>query len=442
MLRVLAFLLCAQDTPSTPPVVQPPPAESSSFLDPVHGVLRVKYRYRATSGDSDSDLYEIIGVTYGNPDKDIVSAALSARLAEDTDGNRNVQGYYPFTSVDDKYHSFATQRLYSAYLDIRPEDDRILIRAGRQILDEFPEAVPMDGGLYRMRVVPQLALAAFAGLPVNAYEASPSGDVMYGASAEWRPDAAGRGRYRVEYLHIRDDNTFGLHKDDLVGFSLEEGSGPFSVYARYTLLEGESRDLVGRVTAGVPDAEFQVQFQGTYVFRQIQALSYPLDPYASILMDLQPYMDLALRASKGFGNLVAIDAAFTARELVRDGVETTYNHEFKRVELAPSLRNWPADGVFLRVAWDYWNSSADDFWTLGGDLSVPLHRDITLSAGTSYALYSVDAFTGEEHERVRLYTLSLRWQTDKASCIEARFTYEVNDIDTFRILEVGFRHAF
>jgi hypothetical protein len=112
------------------------------------------------------------------------------------------------------------------------------------------------------------------------------------------------------------------------------------------------------------------------------------------------------------------------------------------VEVAPSLRNWPADGVFIRVVWDYWNSTADDFWTLGGDLSVPLHRDITLSAGTSYALYSIDAFTGEEHERVRLYTLSLRWQTDKASFIEARFSYEVNDIDTFRILEVGFRHAF
>jgi hypothetical protein len=442
VITVLLLLIFAQDTPATPPVAPPPAVESSNFLDPVHGVLRVKYRYRGTSGDSDSDLYEIISVTYGNPDKDVVSAVLSARLAEDTDGNRNVQGYYPFTSLDDNYHSFATQRLYAAYLDIRPDDGRILIRAGRQVLDEIAEAVPMDGALFRMLVVPQVTLAAFAGLPVNPYEASPSGDVMGGATAEWRPDPNGRGRYRVEYLHIRDDNQFGLHKDDLIGFSLDEGYGPFSIHARYTLLEGESRDLVGRVTAAMPDAEFQVQFQGTYVFNQILALSYALDPYASFMMELQPYVDLAVLASKGFGNMFAIDASFQARELVQDGVENTYNHEFKRVGVAPSFRNWPADGVFLRVAWDYWNSTGDDFWTLGGDLSVPLHRDITLSAGTSYSLYSIDAFTGEEHERVRLYTVSLRWQTDKASCIEARFTYEVNDIDTFHILEVGFRHAF
>ena len=68
---------------------------------------------------------------------------------------------------------------------------------------------------------------------------------MYGASVEWVPDSARRGRYRAEYLHIRDDNVFGLHKDDLVGFSFDDMLGPVAAYARYTLLEGESRDLVG-----------------------------------------------------------------------------------------------------------------------------------------------------------------------------------------------------
>lgn len=441
MVTVLALILWLQEPPSGATILtEPQPAPSApSPLDSVTGTLRVKYRYRATSNDSDSDLYEVISVAYGNPEHDLVSAALSARLAEDTDGNRNVQGYYPFSSLDDHYKSFATQRLYVAYLDVRPDENRLLIRAGRQILDEFPEAVPMDGALVRYRVVPQLSFSAFGGLPVNPFEASPQGDSMYGVSGEWMPDPAGRARYRVEYLHIRDDNTFGLHKDDLLGVSFDEGSGPFSIHARYTMLESESRDLVARVSAAVPDAEFQVQFQATYVFHQIQALSYPLDPYASFLMDLQPYLDLVFRASKSFGEMVAIDASFTSRQFVQDGTETTYNHEFKRVELAPSLRK---DGFMLRVSWDYWTSSADDFSTLGGDVSIPLHRDILLSAGTSYALYSIDAFTGEEHERARLYNIALKWQTTRSSCIEVRYTLEKNDIDTFRILEVGFRHAF
>ncbi len=441
MLKLLLLFVSLQEPPPALPPQQPPAADST-ILDPVHGTLRVKYRYRGTSDDSDSDLYEVISLTYGNPEKDFATAAMTLRLAEDTDGNRSVQGYYPFTSLDDRYKSFATQRLYTAYLDLRPEEGRILIRGGRQILDDFPEAVPMDGGLFRYQVGTQVLFSVFGGLPVNPFESSPQGDSMYGASAEWRPELEGRARYRVEYLHIRDDNSFGLHKDDLVGFSVDEGSGPLSVYARYTLLEGESRDLVARVTGAVPDAEFQVQFQGTYVFHQIQALSYPLDPYASFMMDLQPYVDLALRASKGFGSLFSLEAAFTSRQLVGDGVETTYNHEFKRVELAPSLRNWPMEGFLLRISGDYWNSSTTDFWTLGGDLSIPLRRDITFSVGSSYALYSVDAFTGEEHDRVRLYMFALKWQTDRSSFIEARFTLEENAIDSFRTLEVGFRHAF
>jgi len=438
-MTVLVLLLCLQEPPSGATVLSEPSPTPVSPLDSVTGTLRVKYRYRSTSEESDSDLYEVISLAYGNPDKDLVSAVLSARLAEDTDGNRSVQGYYPFTSLDDHYKSFATQRLYAAYLDFRPDVDRLLIRAGRQILDEFPEAVPMDGALIRYRIVPQLTISTFGGLPVNPFESSPQGDSMYGVSGEWTPDPAGRAHYRVEYLHIRDENTFGLHKDDLMGVSWDEGSGPFSFHARYTMLESESRDLVGRVSASVPDADFQVQFQGTYVFHQIQALSYPLDPYASFLMELQPYLDLAFRASKSFGDAVAIDASFTSRQLVRDGMETTYNHEFKRVELAPSLRK---DGFLLRFTWDYWTSRADHFSTLGGDVSIPLHRDIVLSAGSSYALYSIDAFTGEEHERARLYTVALKWQTTRSSCIEARFTLERNDIDTFRTLEVGFRHAF
>jgi hypothetical protein len=438
----LVFLLTFQENPQDQPAQPPPAAEARNPLEAIHGNLRVWYRYRRTASDSDSDFYEVLSLTVGNPDKDLVSGALSARFAEDTDGNRNVQGFYPFTSLDDSYKSAATQRLYTAYVDLRPDEGRLLIRGGRQILDEFPEAVPMDGGLVRYQIVPQVSVSGFGGIPDNPFESSPQGDWMYGASGEWRPDASGRARYRVEYLHIHDDNTFGLHKDDLVGFSIEEGSGPFSFFARYTLLEGESRDLVARVTASIPDADFQAQFLGTYVFHQIQALSYPLDPYASFLMDLEPYVDLTVRASKGFGNYFSIDGSFTARELVGSGVETTYNHEFKRAEVAPVLRNWPLPGLTLRISGDYWNSDAENFWTWGGDLSLPLHRVLTLTFGTSYSLYSVDQFTGEEHDRVRLYTLALKWQVTRVSCIEARITREENPIDTFHIVEMGFRHAF
>lgn len=397
----------------------------------------MSYRYRATSTESDTDLYEILTLSYGNPDRDPVTGALMARFAEDLDGNRRVQGFYPFNSVDDARRSFATQRLYTAYLDFRTSARELLVRGGRQILDEFPEAVAMDGGLAKLQIGPRVAVAAFGGIPVNLFEPSPAGDAMYGASAEWLPQG---GRYRMEYLHIRDENVFGLHKDDLLAWSLDEAWGPFMVHARYTLLEGESRDVVGRVTGAVPDAQFLFQVQGTYVFHRIDVLSYALDPYASFMMELQPYLDVSVRASKGFGEMVTLDAVFTSRQLVRNGVEGAYNHEFKRMELTPVVR--PLEGLSVRVSADYWNSSGNDFWTVSGDVSYLVHRDVTLSAGSSYALYSIDAFTGEERERVRTYSVGVKWAVSKGSVIDARFLLEDSTIGTFRVVEFGFRHAF
>jgi hypothetical protein len=79
---------------------------------------------------------------------------------------------------------------------------------------------------------------------------------------------------------------------------------------------------------------------------------------------------------------------------------------------------------------------------VSGDLSWALHRDLVLCAGSSYALYSVDAFTGEERDRVRTYSVALKWAVSKGSVVDVRFTIERNPIDDFRTLEFGFRHAF
>ncbi len=428
-----------QESPNPPPqdLLK---TDSPSILDPVHGTVTLKYRYRSTSTESDSDLYEFVTLSYGDPVKDPVSAALSARFAEDLDANRKIQGYYPLNSLDDTYRSAATQRLYTAYLEARPVGTGLAIRGGRQILDEFPESVPMDGGSLRYEVERHVALAVFGGIPVNPFESSTQGDAMYGAWAEWRPDP--RARYQVEYLHLRDENLFGLHEDDLLGFSMDEGEGPFNVHARYTMLEGKSRDLLARLTGAVPDAGFLFDVQATYVFHRITALSYAIDPYASFLMDLQPYLDVRLRASKSFGDVFWIDASYTARRLVREGVETAYNHEFNRFEVTPRLTNWPMDGLSLSVSADFWNSPADRFWTVGGDVAWAVHRDVTLSGGSSYALYSLDSFTGEEHDRVRIYYGALRWKVTQGSFFEVRYTFEESVIDRFRIVEFGFRHAF
>jgi hypothetical protein len=434
-------LLLSQEAPP-PPVQDLPRTDSGSLLDPLHGTLAVKYRFRATPSENDTDFYELVTLSYGDPTKDVITASLSARFAEDVDGNRNVSGYYPFTSLDDGTRSFASQRLYTAYVEAHPAGTGFTARAGRQTLDFFPEAVPMDGASLRYQAGADVILAVFGGIPMNLFETSPRGDSMYGASIDWLPDPTLHGRYRIEYLHVGDENLFGMHQNDLLGFSVDEGDGPFNFHARYTMLEGTSRDVVARFRGAVPDADFVFDFQGTYVFEQIQALSYVLDPYASFMMDLEPYLDLVARASKSIGQEFTLDASFTSRQLTRSGSETTYNHSFKRYEVGLRFRNWPFQDVSIGASADFWNSSADHFWTAGGDVSWTPHRDVVLSVGTSYALYTIDVFTGGEQSHVRLYYASLKLKVARGSSFDARFTLEVNSIDTFRTFEFGFYHVF
>jgi len=438
----LILCLCLQDKPLPPAGPVAVPESRETILSPLHGTITMHYRYRATPTESDSDLYEVVSLSYGKAGVDPVIAVLTGRLAEDTDGNRQVQGSYPYSSVQDSYAHSTTGQLYTAYLEAPALLEGLSVRGGRQFLDDIPEAVLMDGGSLKYHFGAVLSVSVFGGLPANLYESSPSGDAMYGAAAEAAIDGSVRGRYRVEYLHLRDENIFGLHEDDLLGLSMDESSGPFGFHARYTMLESESRDLLGRMTGSLPDAGLQVQFQATYVFQRIEVHSYGLDPYASFMMAMEPYLDLTARGSKSFGSEFGIDASVTSRKLTRSATESDYNHEFLRVNVSPRLINWPLQDVSISAGADYWDSTADDFWTVSGDVAWAVRKDLTLSAGSSYALYSIDAFTGEEHERVRSYSLTIKWKFAAATSLDARFILEKNDLDRFRILDFGVRHVF
>jgi hypothetical protein len=400
----------------------------------------MKYRYRWTGGDSDTDLYEFLTAGWGDPDRTPVSFSVSARFAEDLDGNRKVSGYYAFNSLDDTYQANSTARLYTAYVDFNRLLPGTQVRGGRQVLEEFPEAVPMDGGLVRAGGEGWLRCGGFGGVPVNLFESPTQGDSMYGGWAEVHPWS--RGLARVEYLHLRDQNVFGLFDDDLVGVVAEQGLGAFLFHARYTNLEHQDRDVTGRLTGRFPEAGLVIDGQVTYLFERIEALSYALDPYALFLMDLEPYVQWTARASQDLGSLFGVDLSVSQRKLVRGAGEATYNHEFVHATASPRLNDWPVPGLSISVSADYWRSTGNDYWTAGADLSLKLHPLVTLGAGTGYALYSIDSLTGEERDRVRSVYATLRWKVPPASFLEIRVSLEDTPRETFHSLEVGVRHAF
>lgn len=428
-------LLLVQDPPVAPP---PGVAESKPpWMESLHGTVVAKYRARWTDKDADSDLYEYLTLSWGNPERDAIRACASLRFSEDLDGQTDTDGYYVFDSRDDTYQHDATSHLYTAYVDLNLG---FRLRGGRQTLEGIPEAVAMDGGLAQIALHERVSVAAFGGVPVNHFESSPANDLMYGGWIEATPWS--RSQLRLEYLHLEDENVFGAFEDDLLGLAAEQGAGPYRLSGRYTWLEDASRDVTGRLTAGFAAWGFLLEAQATYLFERQQALSYAIDPYSLFLIDLEPYVQSSLRASQSLGGGFFLESSATVRELTKKEDEGVYNREFVRWNVTPRANGWPISEISLALSGDYWRSTADDFWTVGGDLSWTLHPAIEAGAGSSYALYSLDLFTGEEHERVRLVYTSLRLRLAEGSFIDARFSIEENDVDRFKMLEVGVRRAF
>jgi len=438
-LLLLACGFAAQEPP--PPATQPKPPKGSTLgLDEIHGDVRVKYRHRWTADGSDSDLYQYLSLTYGNPAADLFSAALSARVAEDLDGERGASGFDAFDSLDDTYDHGTTGRLLAAYFSLNQPIRGLWVRAGRQILDTFPESVPMDGVLVQHSGIKRFSAAAFGGVPVNPFESSPSRDLMYGGWLETVPWAELRAR--VEYLHVKDVNVFGEFDDDLIGFVLDHRMGAFHLHERYTLLEGEKHEVTVRLASTFAEIGLVVDGQVDYFFERQVTLSYPLDPYSLFLLDLEPYAQSILRASKTLGGPFAVEASVTVRELVDGDDERAYNREFVRWNVTPRADGWPHPTLSLSVMADYWRSTADDFSTLGGDLSWRADPALTCSVGSSYALYAIDVLTGEERERVRAVYAAARLKLGPSLHLDARFAVEDTEIDRFRTVEVGVRHAF
>lgn len=439
VLEGLLLAICLQQ--EAPPIPKPgeAPIQEENPIESIHGGLNLKYRYRWTADQSDSDLYEYLQLSWGDPAKYPISLSASARVAEDLDGNRKVAGYYPYNSLDDTYSKSSTARLYTAYVDFHRLLPGIEIRGGRQILEEQPEAVPMDGGSVRFSAE-GFSVGGFGGIPVNLFESPSQGDSMFGGWIEASPWA--RARVKADYLHIRDETVYGLFENDLFGVSAEQSLGSFRAQARYTNLDSDSRDLTARLTGAFAEAGLILDGQATYLFTSQKAQAYALDPYALFLMDLEPYVQWTARASQAFGTQFGVDLAVTQRMFVRGSEDTTFNHEFVHASATPRLDDWPIPGLSLSASADYWRSTGDDYWTAGGDAALKLHSLVTVGVGTSYSLYTIDFLTGQEHERVRSVYASLRWKFPPRSTLDVRITLEKNEIDTFHSLEVGARHDF
>ncbi|MBI4564201.1 MAG: hypothetical protein HY716_05865 [Planctomycetes bacterium] len=411
-----------------------------TWLNKFHGHVQIRQRMRWTGRDRDSDLYQYWSALWGDPQRDDVTAVVHARFAEDLDGRRRTTGFSAFDSIDDTYRRAAVGNLYTAYLEVRRPEAGVMARAGRQTLEELPEAIPMDGGSIRIAASPAFLLAAFGGVPVNWFESSPQGDAMLGGWMEWRPWALGAAR--VEFLHLRDENLFGRFQNDLVGATLEHREGPMFASARVTWLEGEERDATVRLGSFFEDIGLMMDVQARSLFERQGALSFPIDPTSTFLVEVEPYVEATARVSQTLSERFTLDVSMMRRRLEDTDRDSAFNRGFSRWEVQPRLHDWPAAGFAFSVFADLWKARGDDFWTLGMDAGWEIASSISISLGTSFALYEIDAFTGEERRRVRSVYGAARIKLGGDTRADARISVDRDDFDSFATLSFGVRREF
>lgn len=422
----------AQPTPDASP--QEPPPETRAERWKVEGYFSNRYWARWARDDHDQDYYGILSASVGTKEVDPVSAYVLGRVSADLDGRQNGTGFYNFDSAVDAKGRAVDARLYEGYVDTNRAGFLDLVRVGRQILHSTPETAYIDGAGLETRAFGRVRLqvGGYAGLPVRLYaDDFFNGDVSGGAHVQSRP---WRGvRLRGDWMHVSDD-YFGDRRNDLGAVSLWQALAPrdfpgtFQVHGRYTVLDGESRDVTGRLTYSNPEWDFLAQFSYFTRLDHENQLVLEFDKFTQVLFAQVPYHDYRGLVSKGFGEYFALDGGAQIRQLDKDSEGSTFNREFSRFYLTESCPRLYIQGLSLSVTEELWYSTdpaleSRYFFSAGGELAYRPSKKIRAAVGTNYSLFKDDYLLGIESQGVQTYYGRLRYRFAKS--LRADFHGEV-----------------
>lgn len=421
--------------------------ESSPFE--VSGALSLSYRARIRDDDNDEDLYGYLRLDGGRAENRDLSFHFYGRATYDLDGDVS-DGSNTFFSINDVGGDRLDAKLYEAWIDL--EGDLVpsslgvrRIRLGRQRVHAGLSFL-MDGGRIDFRKVDDLGnleIAIFGGVPEYLYEASRSGDWMAGIDVNIRPSKSTRLDFR--YVHIEDENRWvgGEASDDFVSVDfMQEFFENFRIFTTWNSTGFDTRDIRVRANLEIPDWDLEIN--AVYFFQEKITREYTtlLDYFEGVLGVSYAYHQIDLEISKWFGEHFGLDAGFTLRELEDDDEEAAFNREFHRLWLTFSTQQWPVEDVDLALTFEWWDGSADETLSLGGELDWRATEDLRVSFGSFYSLYKYDLFVVDERTDVTTIFLKLRWKLDRGFRLDGRYEFETGDEGDYHTFFLGFDWRF
>jgi hypothetical protein len=404
----------------------------------VRGSLDTRVVARSTSGDRDFDVFEVLSLDFGSEGGRGWTGHFDGRIAWDADGASP-----SFPSLADAEGDALDGQIYTAYArraEIGPMAEVVL---GRQLLYDTPVVVWLDGvaGRTAPRGSRSWITGVYGGVPVHAYEASSSGDVVFGLFEE--VEALERLRLRADWVHLEDERSGFEGTDDLYALSAQyDPSEALRLEAEHTRVDSEARDVTVAASWSLP--EEQVSLQGTWyrLLEPQRARVLELDPFFDQLLTLEPYEQARLVASKDFGATVHLDGGLDVRRVLDEADVGPFNHDFERWFATATFDALLPAELVLALTGEVWDGDDTGLETWGADLSRGWGERWDASAGSFYALYKFDPFAGSERDDVRTYYAALSYRPSAATITSLRYELEREDTGDFHTLRWGMSWRF
>lgn len=385
----------------------------------------------------------VLTLDIGNPNADRFWGAVQGGGIFDLDGDK---GGNTFRSAYDTFSGNAVGRLYYAHFDARDLGPIKNLRAGRQYRYDF-ESLYYDGVTLEMAPVKNFSLTTFGGVPVHLFENQigfDPGDWLVGGALQWNPHAKLQARF--DYTHLRDKvsgfrASGGDFEDNLFGGTVWLDLDPrVGLVGRFTAFADQVRDVSFETGFRIPEKDFSLRFHFFRLLKGYDIRVIDWDAYR-VAGTYQPYTELSLNATKGFGNHFAVDGGFSHRSLDDVQVASAFNHGFDRGYLSFSLFDLPIKGLSLTATSDYYhgrdNTLRDNSFGASFTASQNLLSDrLRLTAGTLYYLYKYNLLTGDESSNVRTYFAEVRGKLTKHFEAGAGYNFERNSFNDFHSLDL------
>jgi len=425
------------------PPPETPPGRSDRF--PVSGAATLETNYRFSPGKRDIDTSLFVRVDAGDDTRDRVTGGFSGRLSWDLDGlashNRISAADADFVDSNDIDHKRMVERIYTAFVDLNRLDPLTKVRLGRQFHESYTGA-HFDGIQVFADPGEDTSLSIYGGVPVHYYDAAFTDDRLVGGTIRNR--TLDKLTATLDLQQVRDSNRYYGTRDDYLAvlgltYSILDNLRASIVES---VVSGQQRDLQGTMHYWNIENNLNMTLHYGWMPERLDSLADEYTPFADIMSGLEPYQLFSINAVKGIGDHFEMGAEVMLHELVHTTDESAFNKEYTRNQISFNLIDLPVDDLTTGVHWEYWDTSDDSEYSVGGDVRHRLARHHVMEAGTYYSKFKYRQFSLVDTLDVQTYYVRWRWALGLGRAFYIKAEVEDADDATYNTISATFMYRF